>query len=99
MLMSVQGDTENKVLAFAAEHKAAGFEACVAKPAVIGTPGPSVKNVFLSTANWVGLPKIEVSECAAAMIDQVINGFEKEPLDNTDLVRLGRKALERNAKA
>jgi hypothetical protein len=40
---------------------------------------------------WAGIvPSITVTEIAAAMLDQVVNGFEKEPLRNEDLVRIGR---------
>jgi len=40
---------------------------------------------------WAGLvPNVDVTEIAAAMLDQVIKGFEKEPLENADLVRIGR---------
>lgn len=36
---------------------------------------------------------VSVTEAAAAMLQQVVEGFEKEPLQNDDLVRIGRKAL------
>jgi hypothetical protein len=39
------------------------------------------------------LPAISVVEISAAMLDQVVNGFEKDPLMNQDLVRIGQKAL------
>lgn len=55
--------------------------------------------MFVKTVSYVGAPVVELSECAAAMIEQVTNGFEKEPLECSDLVRLGRKALEEDAKA
>lgn len=87
------------MLAFAAEYEDTGFEACVAKPGLISSPGTPMKNIFITAANWAGIPKVELSECAAAMIDQVMNGFEKDPLNNADLIRLGRKALERDGKA
>lgn len=32
---------------------------------------------------------VQRSQVAAAMLRQVVNGFEKEPLQNDDLVRLG----------
>jgi hypothetical protein len=94
ILTMYQGDTELKVLAFGAEHRDSGLEVCVAKPGVIITPNDSVfRSAFATTARLAGFPKIKVSECAAAMIDQVIIGFEKDPLMNADLVRLGTKAL------
>jgi hypothetical protein len=87
------------VLAFAEEHKDAGWQACVAKPGLISSPETSVKNILITTVSWLGASKVDVRECAAAMIDQVVNGFEKDPLTNADLVRLGREVLERDAKA
>ena len=39
-------------------------------------------------------PNIGVREISAAMLHSVIHGFEKEPLENDDLVRIGRQALE-----
>jgi hypothetical protein len=44
---------------------------------------------------WTGVvTNVSVTEVAAAMLDQIINGYEKEPLQNDDLVRIGRKVLE-----
>ena len=37
--------------------------------------------------------EVDVTEMAAAMIEQVMHGFEKDPLDNADLVRIGKKAM------
>jgi hypothetical protein len=51
--------------------------------------------MLITAISWVGASKVDVSECVAAMIDQVINGFEKEPLANADLVTIGREVLER----
>ncbi|KAJ7679040.1 hypothetical protein DFH06DRAFT_1315988 [Mycena polygramma] len=89
----MRGETENKVLAFAAQHSDEKFEACVAKPGIITR----------STASWVfasavklimSVPNVSVAEVAAAMLQQASNGFEKEPLQNADLVRIGRQALQ-----
>jgi len=86
----MRGETENQVLAFAAEHKGQ-IEACVSKPGFITKPGNYLNIAFATVLKWAGLvPNISVTEVAAAMLDQVINGFEKEPLMNDDLVRIGR---------
>ncbi|KAK7033432.1 succinate-semialdehyde dehydrogenase [Favolaschia claudopus] len=90
----LQGETENRVLAFASEHKVAeGFEACVVKPGLITHDAASVARAE-DLQRTMGIPNITVEEVAAAMLHQVIHGFEKEPLVNEDLVRIGRKALE-----
>ena len=41
----------------------------------------------------IGLPGIQLSEVAAALLDQAVNGFEKDTLDNGDLASIGQKAL------
>lgn len=38
-----------------------------------------------------GLPNIYVTDISIAMLDQVINGFEKEPLVNDDLVAIAQR--------
>lgn len=43
--------------------------------------------------SMIGLPKIQLNEVAAALLDQAINGFDKETLMNEDLVRIGQRAL------
>lgn len=90
----MRGEAETQVLAFAAEHKGA-LEACVAKPGFIAGPGRYWKTIAATALNMVmGLPKIDVGEISAAMIHQVMQGFEKEPLENADLVRIGQQALK-----
>jgi len=66
----------------------------VAKPGLILEPG----NTWHWVRSWLlwfvaSLPSVGVVEIAAAMLDQVVNGFEKDPLMNDDLVRIGQKAL------
>jgi hypothetical protein len=41
----------------------------------------------------MSMRSVSVTECSAAMLDQVVNGFDKEPLENEDLVSIGRRAL------
>jgi hypothetical protein len=66
----------------------------VAKPGFITMPG-NFKHAVLATAlKWTGIvPKVALNEISFAMLDQVVNGFEKEPLLNEDLVRLGTEAI------
>lgn len=91
--MILQGEIENKILATAAEHKDAGFEACCAKPGIITAPEKVINSIFVERKSWDGVAKVGVAECAAALLDAVLNGFE-EPLTNDDLNALGKKALE-----
>ncbi|KAK8133681.1 hypothetical protein PG984_005693 [Apiospora sp. TS-2023a] len=83
----MRGQGEVMVLDFAKAHP--GIEACVAKPGLI-TSG-TWKDTLLSTGLKVtGLAgSVKKEQVAAAMLRQVVQGFEKEPLQNDDLVRLG----------
>lgn len=49
-----------------------------------------------ATALWLvaSLPNLSVVEISAAMLDQVVNGFEKDTMRTVDLTRLGRRAIE-----
>jgi hypothetical protein len=87
-----QGEAESRILEYAQQSKGA-VEACVAKPGLINGPGkssPILQRVFLTL---IGLPKIQVSEISAALLQQVVGGFEKDTLLNADMVRIGQKVL------
>ena len=80
-------------MAYAAENPAK-VEVCVAKPGLITRPGNMATAALGTVLQMVGIvPKIPVAEVAAAMLDQVVKGFEKEPLMHEDLVRIGRASL------
>lgn len=90
-----QGEAENRVLAYAQESKGA-VEACVAKPGLIDAPGRKglvMKTMQTIGCSMIGLPKVDVSEIAATLLDQAINGFDKDTLLNEDLVSIGRRAM------
>jgi hypothetical protein len=40
-----------------------------------------------------------LQDFAAALLDQAVNGYEKDTLFNDDLVRIGQKALAERQKA
>jgi hypothetical protein len=80
------------LLALAAENQA---EVCVAKPGLIIGSGQYAKWVFAMLLEVAGVvPSLYNVEVAAAMLDQVVKGFEKEPLENIDLRRIGKLALK-----
>lgn len=58
----------------------------MAKPGLIARAG-SAYNFILKLTGVV--PVVSVEEVSAAMLKQVVSGFEKEVLENSDLVRLG----------
>lgn len=56
------------------------------KPGFIDAPGVERREI-------PGIPHMELTDIAAAMLDQVIGGFEKDTLSNDDLARIGQRAL------
>jgi len=90
----MRGQTENLVIDFAERHKGE-VEACVAKPGLI--TGHSIVRSVMATGLQLmaSVPKVGVEQVAAAMLDQVTHGFEKEPLQSEDLAALGEESLKR----
>lgn len=81
----MRGETESRVLALAKEK---GFEAMAAKPGLV-TDGGIAKRAFASALYYtMNVPSVKVEQCAAAMLEQVVSGIEKEPLLNDDLVEV-----------
>ena len=68
-------------------------EVCSTNPGAIDGPGRDemIKNIR-ETVPW--LPVIGIKECVAAMLDQLLNGFEKDLLLNDDLIRIGQRVLK-----
>ena len=48
----------------------------------------SVLNLFTRA-----IPNVHLSEVAAALLNQAVQGFEQETLHNSDLVRIGQADL------
>ncbi|KAI0884956.1 uncharacterized protein GGS22DRAFT_136474 [Annulohypoxylon maeteangense] len=96
----MRGDVESKVLTYAKESKGT-VEVCVAKPGMIDAPGKGglLMNLVKTVGRTlIGLPKVDVGEISAALLDQVVNGFEKDTLQNEDLVRIGQEIIQGKAK-
>ncbi|KAK3361296.1 hypothetical protein B0T24DRAFT_660570 [Lasiosphaeria ovina] len=92
----LRGEAETRILDFAAKSQGA-VAACVAKPGIISSPAkptPLMRQAFYAV---IGLPKLQVAEIAAALLDQVARGFDKDTLENADLERIGQKALQEAA--
>lgn len=90
--MPPQGQAETLILEYAKQSNGA-VEACIAKPGLIGSPDkktPMLQKAFFAI---IGRPKIQVSEISAAMLYQVVNGFETDTLVIADMVRDGQKFL------
>ncbi|KAF7941360.1 hypothetical protein BELL_0017g00150 [Botrytis elliptica] len=92
----MRGEAESRVVDFA--HASHGtVEACIAKPGLIDGPDrrQGLVGSVLSTIgrSLIGLPKVDVSQIAATLLEQAVKGIEKETLSNKDLVRIGDKVL------
>jgi hypothetical protein len=90
-----QADTEREVLAFTAEHKDEGMEAMVVKPGFITGPGYPARNLFANVLDVLRLDRVITDKTiATAMLDQVINGFDGDPLMTPDLLRIAKRVSE-----
>ncbi|KAK1712260.1 hypothetical protein CaCOL14_003420 [Colletotrichum acutatum] len=89
----LRGKTETAILAFAKEHESQ-LDACIVKPGLITAPNDFLKMALAYTLWWtVSLPSIGVRQISTAMLSQSLFGFEKDTLENDDLLRLGESEL------
>ncbi|KAK3683409.1 hypothetical protein B0T22DRAFT_538509 [Podospora appendiculata] len=93
----MRNNTEKLVLEFGAAHKDI-IDVHIVRPGMVWTHltfWRSVQASILRTINVVTrvIPNIARTELAAAMLDQITHGFEKQILTNADLVRIGGLAL------
>lgn len=91
-----QGDVENAVHDFAARSNGE-VQVQVSKPGLISSDDNSwaVRKIVL---NWtIGLPYLHVKELAAAEVDQAVNGFKQDVLENDEAAALGKEALKQYA--
>jgi hypothetical protein len=94
--MNFKGRTENAILDFAKQQGSDNVQVAVTKPAAIDGPGRKattdalIKRLF----NMFGYaPRVHVSELAAAMVDQCLNGITKDPLGSDELAQIGQRVL------
>lgn len=86
------------MLAFAAEHE--GIEVCVAHPGMVTSSvtfwraAQALLFGFINMFTRV-IPNVSRAELSAAILGQVVHGFEKDLLANADLIQLGQAALQR----
>jgi hypothetical protein len=79
------------VLKVAAERPGE-VEVCVSKTGFITSPWNLPKRVFATFLSFAAkVPGIDVGEYSSALIDQVVNGFEKDTLVNDDLVAIAKR--------
>ncbi|KAJ5510199.1 hypothetical protein N7453_002302 [Penicillium expansum] len=94
---NMRRNTELMVLKFPTEQE--GVEVCIARPGLIANSTTWSRALVADLFRIVSrfgrpIPNIQRGELAAAVLKQVMNGFEKETLLNADLVRVGRRELK-----
>ncbi|KAI1134632.1 hypothetical protein F5Y05DRAFT_397728 [Hypoxylon sp. FL0543] len=87
-LATLRGNVEAQLFTIADKSNGA-VVSCIAKPGIIVNPAADQPVPVLS------VPTIELRNIAAALVDQAVNGFEKDTLSNNDLIRIGRSFLGR----
>ena len=84
---------ENAVHAFAADSNGK-VQVQVTKPGLIEADDRKLP-IRKAVLEWtIGLPNLFVRELAAAEVDQAVNGFRKDVLENDEAAALGREALK-----
>ncbi|KAJ5650222.1 uncharacterized protein N7484_003945 [Penicillium longicatenatum] len=91
-------ETENMVRKFQTQYEET--KVCIAHPGVVTSSTTWTRTVLGSIFGVVNLftrafPNVSQSELAAAVLDQAIDGFDKETLSNNDLVRIGQSVLQK----
>jgi hypothetical protein len=81
----MQGELEDTILEYGNQSNGK-IQALIAKPGFIAAPGRDPPPV-------PGLPNLQLRDIAAALLDQAINGFEKNILSNDELTDIGQKDL------
>jgi nucleoside-diphosphate-sugar epimerase len=81
----LRGETESRILAYAEQSNGA-IQSCVVKPGIIDSPDREKRII-------PGVPNIGLHVIAAVLLDQIINGFEKDTLGNDDMIRIGQRVI------
>lgn len=91
--LRLRGEVETTLAKYAAESNGE-VEFAAARSGLITTTGASISKAVAGIVAALGVFKvITAGEISAALISQVVNGIEKDPLGNDDLVRIGRQVL------
>ncbi|KAL9090939.1 MAG: hypothetical protein Q9159_001682 [Coniocarpon cinnabarinum] len=90
--VKMRGAAEIDVIAFANESNGMVEAGCVRPALIIGSKREDVLKKGLQA--FPNPQMVAVEEVAAAMLNQSMHGFEKEPLLNDDLCQMGKQALQ-----
>lgn len=83
----IKGEAENQLLALGRELD--GVEVAAAKPGYITVSGDLARAAMGAMVRVIsGIPSVNVDDLVAAMLNQVVEGFENEPLMPQDLIRI-----------
>ncbi|KAI1161834.1 NAD(P)-binding protein [Nemania serpens] len=83
----MRGEAENQLLALGRELD--GVEVAAAKPGYITVSGDLARAAMGAMVRVIsGIPSVNVDDLVAAMLNQVVEGFENEPLMPQDLIRI-----------
>ncbi|KAG7293474.1 hypothetical protein NEMBOFW57_003525 [Staphylotrichum longicolle] len=88
----LRGESETGILE-AGKQTNAAVHVAITKPGLIVGPDHLLLTLQPGILGLAGVPSIRLSEVAAALLDQVVSGFDKDTLVNEDLVRIGQAAL------
>lgn len=91
-----QGQTEKMVQDFSRDHK--GVEVQIVRPGMILSSINSwriLQGNMIRASNYItsAVPNIDRTDLSAALLSQVIHGFDGDILSNSDLVRIGGVAM------
>ncbi|UNI16968.1 hypothetical protein JDV02_003349 [Purpureocillium takamizusanense] len=92
----MRGNAESRVLDLAKQSNGS-VETGIAKPGLIDAPGKmgvATKFAVGIGRAFIGLPLIDVRVLSAALLDQAVNGLDKDTLLNEDMERIGQRVLE-----
>ncbi|KAH8759923.1 hypothetical protein F5883DRAFT_564213 [Diaporthe sp. PMI_573] len=93
---TMRGQTETMVQDFGREHKE--IEVQIVRPGIILSSinlWRTLQANVIRASSYItsAIANVDRPVLSAALLDQVLHGFEKEILSNTDLVRIGRSKM------
>ncbi|OAA62221.1 NAD(P)-binding domain protein [Cordyceps fumosorosea ARSEF 2679] len=92
----IRGRIETQLLD-ATKESAGVMETCLLRLGLVKSPermGLVTGMLAGAAAGVIGLPLIDIREIGAATVSAAVHGFDKDTLDNDDLIAMGRKELQ-----
>ncbi|CAI4210784.1 unnamed protein product [Parascedosporium putredinis] len=98
--LKLRGEVERSVIKYAGDSNG-DIEAMTVRPGLITPRGAFFSRTAMKAVGLLSLgyfKALSVEEIAATMIDQVVNGIQKDLLMNNDLATMGQKLLAEQQK-